>query len=147
MCRPGAYWHPFTAPSPPARYSRDDLIIAFASTHDRLPIVMASRFWRQGVRTLIFMDEPLNATLAPPGLVDGIKANNEVYDHFIQPRAKKGTWSQPGDARSVSTQVCDSLVVHASMWILRNELGCWKALAAAGCAQRQGFMPCRNAFG
>ena len=94
-----AYWQPFEPANPPPRYSRKDLLIAFASTHDRLAIVLASRAWRQGVKTFVFMDEPLDPKRAPAGLVEGIKAHNEIYDHFPQPQSRPGTWSQPGDAR------------------------------------------------
>ncbi|KAK9809692.1 hypothetical protein WJX73_005491 [Symbiochloris irregularis] len=120
---PGAYWQPFTAPNPPQRYTRDDLIIAFASTHDRLPIVLASRSWRQGVRTLIFMDEPLDPERAPEGLLDGIKSNNEVYEHFVQPPARPGVWSQPGDARAalVSFKANLTFGIDTYSWILNGD--------------------------
>ena len=91
-----AWWHPHTE-VPKPRYTHDDLLIAMTCNHERLPLVMASRKWRQRVKTYILLDEPLNKTRAPPGLVSGMALNMEYYDHFPEPQA--GAWSQPGDAR------------------------------------------------
>ena len=94
-----AYWEPFQPPRPAAVYTRQHLLIAIACTHNRLPFVMASRAWRQGVKTFVLLDEPLDPKRAPAGLMEGIAAHNEIYDHFTQPNYQPGTWSQPGDAR------------------------------------------------
>ena len=68
--------------------------------------MLASRKWRQGVKTFIFLDEPLDPARAPPGLMEGIRANDEIYDHFPQPNSRPGTWSQPGDARLALSPSC-----------------------------------------
>ena len=44
------------------------------------------------------MDEKLNKTRAPPGLMEGINANMEFYDYWPEPEGAD-VWSQPGDAR------------------------------------------------
>ena len=93
-----AWWHPHAEIDKP-RYTHDDLLVAMTCNHDRLALVLASRVWRRGVKTYILLDEPLNKTRAPPGLVAGINENMEFYDYFPEPQS--GAWSQPGDARCV----------------------------------------------
>ena len=50
------------------------------------------------MKTYILMDEKLNKTRAPPGLMEGINANMEFYDYWPEPEGGD-VWSQPGDAR------------------------------------------------
>ena len=57
-----------------------------------------SRKWRRGVKTYILMDEKLNKSRAPPGLMEGINANMEYFDYWPDPEGAN-VWSQPGDAR------------------------------------------------
>ena len=54
--------HPSVAPQPVAipQADRDDLLIVMPSSIDRMPIVTASRGWRQGVRTYIAFEEEID---------------------------------------------------------------------------------------
>ena len=91
-----AWWRPHAEVQRP-RYTHDDLLIAMTCNHDRLALVMASRTWRNKVKTYILLDQPLNKTRAPPGLIAGMNTHMEYYDYFPEPQS--GAWSQPGDAR------------------------------------------------
>ncbi len=44
---------------------RDDLLIVMPSSIDRMPIVQASRGWRQGVQTYIAFEQEIDLTVAP----------------------------------------------------------------------------------
>ena len=52
------------------------------------------------MKTYILMDEKLNKSRAPPGLMEGINANMEYFDYWPEPEGAD-VWSQPGDARWV----------------------------------------------
>lgn len=52
-------------PSVKPAASRDDLIIAMPSSIARMPIVTASRGWRQGVRTFVAFEEEIDLATAP----------------------------------------------------------------------------------
>ena len=45
--------------------NRNDLLIVIPSSMDRMPIVAASRDWRQGVQTYIAFEEEINIATAP----------------------------------------------------------------------------------
>ena len=45
--------------------SRDDLLIAIPSSVDRMPMVKASRGWRQGVRTYVAFEQEIDLATAP----------------------------------------------------------------------------------
>ena len=45
--------------------SRNDLLIVMPSSVDRMPMVKASRGWRQGVRTYVAFEEDIDLTTAP----------------------------------------------------------------------------------
>ena len=62
--------------------------------------IFCTRKWRRGVKTYILMDEKLNKSRAPPGLMEGINANMEYFDYWPEPEGAD-VWSQPGDARWV----------------------------------------------
>ena len=53
------------------------------------------------------MDEKLNKSAAPPGLVSGIAANMEFYDYWPEPEGAD-VWSQPGDARWAGALLCQA---------------------------------------
>lgn len=52
-------------PSVKPAANRDDLIIAMPSSIARMPIVTASRGWRQGVRTFVAFEEEIDLATAP----------------------------------------------------------------------------------
>lgn len=61
--KPAAALRPSVAK--PQAADRDDLIIAMPSSIARMPIVEASRGWRQGVRTYVAFEEEIDLATAP----------------------------------------------------------------------------------
>lgn len=53
------------------KYTKDDLLIAIPGQTERLPLIEASRSWRQGVATFVALEKPLKEKDVPEGFLVG----------------------------------------------------------------------------
>lgn len=79
---------------------REDLLIVMPSSIDRMPIVKASRGWRQGVRTYIAFEEEIDLATAPSSFREGATLHNEVFGVCPDQAVTDAKWHKAGDLRA-----------------------------------------------
>lgn len=98
-------------PSVKPAANRDDLIIAMPSSIARMPIVTASRGWRQGVRTFVAFEEEIDLATAPRVFREGPTHHNEVFGVCPDQLVSDPKWHKAGDLRATVTPFLANMTI------------------------------------
>ncbi|DBA84620.1 TPA: hypothetical protein ACH3X2_006195 [Trebouxia sp. C0005] len=84
----------------PPKADRVDLLIVMPSSIDRMPMVTASRGWRQGVQTYVAFEQEIDLATAPAVFKEGVAKHNEVYGVCPDQVVSDAKWHKAGDLRA-----------------------------------------------
>lgn len=108
---------------PSESLTRDDLLIAIPSSLGRLPLVEASRLWREGTRAFVVIESSTAIDAAPPKFKAGMAAAREELGSYADLEEGPPAWHKPGDARAAMAPFLANQSVGADSykWMLYGD--------------------------
>ncbi|DBA83524.1 TPA: hypothetical protein ACH3X2_006448 [Trebouxia sp. C0005] len=103
--------------------TRDDLLMAIPSSLGRLPLVEASRLWREKTRAFVVVESITAIDAAPSKFKAGMAAAREEFGVYADLQEGPPAWHKPGDARAAMAPFLanQSLGTDSYKWMLYGD--------------------------